>query len=53
MCQVLLNIGLAPRATVRAVSFGEGISHTFKEEIERQQEASWGNLDLKAGLKQT
>ena len=44
MAQVLLNIGLAPRAVVRQVTFGTGISKVFKEEIDKQMEASWGNL---------
>ena len=48
MAQVLLNIGLAPRAVVRATNFGPGISKNFKEEINKQFEASWGNLHPRA-----
>ena len=47
MAQVLLNFGMAPRAVVRQVTFGEGISKNFKEEVNKQFEASWGNLHPK------
>jgi len=50
MAQVLLNMGLAPRAVVRAVSFGTGISVNFKGEVNKQFEASWGNLHPRPGL---
>ena len=44
MTQVLLNLGMAPRGAVRKVSFGKGISVTFKQEVDTMTEASWGNL---------
>jgi len=49
MCQLMINIGLAPRQVVRDVSFGAGISKTFKKEIENQTISSFGNLHARSG----
>jgi len=35
MAQLLLNIGLAPRAAVRSATFGTGISKSFKKEVDK------------------
>ena len=49
MCQLMINIGLAPRQVVRDVTFGPGISSTFKKAIETQSVSSFGNLHPKEG----